>query len=475
MALPQCHYTLPQGPIGHDFITQLTTELQGVRERKWNSERPLVFLMVILTQMDSKLHFSEVRACIKHHLKTWNMGNYQALVDDTNHTCWQFITYSDRQAPTNDSKAHSFNGLVQSSRLCQVVRHLTSRDEGGVLHPNSLNNKTSCEVSDVLVDKHPNSHQPPIEALKDYDEALEPLQLQVGYESFKSTTWKLSGSAAPSSIDTIDLQHWMFRFGAVSENLLNELILWTEWLTNASPSWSVYHAMMACRLIEIYKQPGVCPVDIGEVFRCLFVKAVITHTSSEAALACRSMNLCAGLPAGIKGTIHTLVKDCAFQAPPTPTTKTVEAIAAPPGSPGQSQATNPRLLTQPPEVDAYAIVLVDTQNSFNKLNHHTMLWMVRHRWPSGSQFAFNCYQHSAQLVLRQTSGRPRLLQSHEGVTLGDPLSMILYGIGLLPLSESLHLHTPKLVQPWYVDDLTVLGKCSRIAQALDFLQEHGSA
>jgi len=98
--------------------------------------------MVILTQMDSKLHFSKVRACIKHHLKTWNMGNYQALVDDTDRTCWQLITYSDCQAPTNDSKAHSFNGLVQSSCLHQAVRHLMSRDEGGVLHPNSLNNKT---------------------------------------------------------------------------------------------------------------------------------------------------------------------------------------------------------------------------------------------------------------------------------------------------------------------------------------------
>jgi len=168
------------------------------------------------------------------------------------------------------------------------------------------------------VDKHPDGHQPPIEALKDYDEAPEPLQLQVGYESFKLTTRKLSGSAAPSSINAIDLRHWMFCFRVVSENLLNELILWTEWLTNTSPSWSVYCAMMACRLIAIDKQPGVCPVDVGEVFRRLFVKAVITHTLSEATLACGSMNLCAGLPAGIKGTIHALVKDYTFQAPPPP-------------------------------------------------------------------------------------------------------------------------------------------------------------
>ena len=256
-ALPQCHYMLPQGPVSHDFITQLTVELQGVCERKWNSERPLVFLMVVLTQMDSKLRFSKVRAHIKHCLKTWNMGNYQGQVDDTDHTCWQFITYGDRQALTDDSKARSFNGLVQSGCLHQVVHRLTSRDEGGVLHPDSLDTKTGRKGSDVLADKNPDGHQPPIKALKDYTKAPEPLQLQVGYESFESTARKLSGSAGPSGIDAIDLQHWMFRFRAVSKNLLNKLILWTEWLVNAPPSWSAYRAMMACCLIAIDKQPVV--------------------------------------------------------------------------------------------------------------------------------------------------------------------------------------------------------------------------
>jgi len=53
--------------------------------------------------------------------------------------------------------------------------------------------------------------------------------------------------------------------------------------------------------------------------------------------------------------------------------------------------------------------------------------------------------------------------------------MILCGIGLLPLSESLCDHVPELVQPWCADDLATSGKCSCIAQALDFLMEHGSA
>jgi len=246
------------------------------------------------------------------------------------------------------------------------------------------------EVSSVLADKHPEGCQPPIEALENYDEAPEPLHLQIGYESFEATVRKLSDSAGPSGTDAVELQNWLFRFGAVSENLLNELIHWTEWLANDSPSWAAHRAMMACHLIAIDKQPGVHPVGVGEVYRRLFAKAVIAHTSSEATLACGSTNLCAGLPAGIEGAVHALTRDYAYKGHP-PTTEAAEETATPPGSPGQSQTSDAGMLTQPPEEDAYAIILVDARNGFNELNHRAMLWMVRHRWPSSSRFAFNCY------------------------------------------------------------------------------------
>ena len=44
--------------------------------------------------------------------------------------------------------------------------------------------------------------------------------------------------------------------------------------------------------------------------------------------------------------------------------------------------------------------LVGSCNGFNDLIHLVMLWTVRHRWPAGARFAFNCYRHRAQLLLR---------------------------------------------------------------------------
>ena len=63
-----------------------------------------------------------------------------------------------------------------------------------------------------------------------------------------------------------------------------------------------------------------------------------------------------------------------------------------------------------------------------------MLWAVRHKWPSGAQFTFNCYRHWATLVVRYMGdGSCHFLHSKEGVTQGVPLAMIACGIGVLPL------------------------------------------
>ena len=44
------------------------------------------------------------------------------------------------------------------------------------------------------------------------------------------------------------------------------------------------------------------------------------------------------------------------------------------------------------------------------------------------------------------------LHSKEGVNQGDPLAMITYGIGVLPLIRVLRLDHPQVYQPWYADD-----------------------
>ena len=86
-----------------------------------------------------------------------------------------------------------------------------------------------------------------------------------------------------------------------------------------------------------------------------------------------------------------------------------------------------------------------------------MLWDVRHEWPSGARFTYNCYRHWATLVVRNTKdGSGHFLHSKEGVTHGYPLAMIAYGIRVLPLIRVLRSDHPQVYQPWYADDAGVV-------------------
>ena len=97
------------------------------------------------------------------------------------------------------------------------------------------------------------------------------------------------------------------------------------------------------------------------------------------------------------------------------------------------------------EAEPSGTTLVDARNRFNEVSRLAMLWTVQHRWPAGAIFAFNFYKHCAQLLLRQPGELPVTILSREGVTQGDPLSMILYGITLVPLEEEPRAADPGLL------------------------------
>jgi len=81
----------------------------------------------------------------------------------------------------------------------------------------------------------------------------------------------------------------------------------------------------------------------------------------------------------------------------------------------------------------WGFLLIDACNAFNELNWTTMLWVVCHEWPSGAQFCFNTYHHWSTLVIHHHNSTGHYLYSQEGVTQGDPVAMVAYGLSTLPL------------------------------------------
>ena len=66
-------------------------------------------------------------------------------------------------------------------------------------------------------------------------------------------------------------------------------------MDNSPPPWDAYRAIVVYRLVALDKRPGVHPVRIRE-------------TLFQARMACRSLQLCAGLEAGIEEAMHAVAQ-----------------------------------------------------------------------------------------------------------------------------------------------------------------------
>ena len=93
-------------------------------------------------------------------------------------------------------------------------------------------------------------------------------------------------------------------------------------------------------------------------------------------------------------------------------------------------------------------MIVDANNAFNNINRVGMLWTVRNLWLSGARFVFNCYRHWSSLVLRNRNAKYSFLYSKEGMAQGDPLTTIVYRVGILPLIKNIRQEVPGVTQTW---------------------------
>ena len=117
---------------------------------------------------------------------------------------------------------------------------------------------------------------------------------------------KRLGASGPSGTDVMVFQSWLLRFVQSSAIIIKEMAAWTEWLSNKSPPWEAYHAIMSAWLIALEKFPGVRKVGIREVCCRLFTKLVLRVGGAQSKEAYGSVNLCAGLGSGIEGAMHAV-------------------------------------------------------------------------------------------------------------------------------------------------------------------------
>ena len=178
-------------------------------------------------------------------------------------------------------------------------------------------------------------------------------------------------------------------------------------------------AFLACKLIPLDKNPGVRPIGIGEVIRRILGRAVMTTFRRNVLESSGDLQLCAGQRAGCEAAVHAL-----------------SSIFS--------------------DDNCDAILLIDADNAFNRINRKVMLHNIRIICPIIATYVINSYHQQARLFISGGSE----ITSAEGTTQGDPTAMPIYALGSIPLLDATVTDNTKHAA--YADDISCAGKLTSI-------------
>jgi hypothetical protein len=303
-------------------------------------------------------------------------------------------------------------------------------------------------VQAVLEEKHPAGKMPHKDALLPRPtnpntgvRELPPMvNVQVTAAHVEKIGRKLKGGAGPGGTDASVWQHLLLYHKTASTALQAAVAALCETLANGIVEWTLIRALMANRLVALDKCPGVRPIGIGECLRRILGKIMAFITRDDVAELAKGDQLAVGVPGGIEAA--TIAMNEKFN----------ELAGM--------------------EIRGYGMLLVDASNAFNAVNRPAALWNARILWPRCARFLFNTYRGFAFLFVQATEDTSVILLSREGVTQGDPLSMFLYSIAILPLIRRCR-SVDDWCQCWYADDSSAIARFAKLVTWLTRLMEEG--
>ena len=89
--MPTRRYNVPRRIVGHHFVHVLAVLLTRVWQRRWNSERFIVFQTVILQCNRHVTGSGTIWRRINHRLDYWEAGDFEMMAEDTALNCAHYL------------------------------------------------------------------------------------------------------------------------------------------------------------------------------------------------------------------------------------------------------------------------------------------------------------------------------------------------------------------------------------------------
>lgn len=425
-------FSLPRGKSGTDFIKEVTRLINlFVNKTKWERlSIPMVHIFIpLMIQKPSKKSKAKDHAkYLASRLEKWSKGELKELISE----CFEIQTrITKSKARKIESKHKAFCRLMFQGKVGQACKYITNDSSVTGVH---IMDKV---IKKALHDKHPRAEDADNDALLQIT-TPEPENVifeQLSAEIVQTCCRKLSGSGGPTLVDS-DLWKYFVcsrAYGNHSYNLAEAISGLAKRLCTEKIHPDCLKEFIACRLIPLDKgpdkfgNPGIRPIGIGEILRRIVGKSVTTILKNDIQVGGGCIQTCTGLRSGIEASIHA-----ASEMWHDPSTE--------------------------------AILQVDAENAFNRLNRKVALHNIREVCPPIHRFLQNHYQIAAKLMVSKSSSQNENIFSEEGCTQGDPAAMAFYALGVKPLVDRLSSCIDKecCQQSWYADDSSAIGKMKEI-------------
>ena len=151
--LPQ-HYSIRRGTIADHFLDTYSNLIKGIVDCTHNSEKPFVFVMVLLQQKPHVNHNRDVKTLLDHRLDEWDAGHYESLVHSCEQAMSAFLPHC-QGSTSNDQQACRFHHLILQGEVHRAVCYLTECKQFSVLQPSTPTGPNNETVLAILQDNHP--------------------------------------------------------------------------------------------------------------------------------------------------------------------------------------------------------------------------------------------------------------------------------------------------------------------------------
>ena len=389
----------------------------------------IIFLPLMLQKPSSTSKTKDHVRYLKKRLSLWKEGNIDLLMSE----CEEVQSRLKLSARKQEDVKRGYTKLMMFGKVKQAMKLIDCENNIKGVH------KMDDRVKKILKEKHPEAAeaQPEVLENREVTRVEEIIFEEIDASMVQKSAKDMSGSGGPTRVDADQWKHILCSkvFGKLSIELAEEIAILARRICVEDIPHEYLQLLWDCRLVPLMKEDdGTRPVGIGETIRRIIGKCVLKVVGEDVQLASSALQTCAGIESGIEAAIHAMKK--------TFDRENVEAV-----------------------------MLVDADNAFNKLNRKVALHNIERTCPKIHKYLHNSYKAAARLHL----GDGTYIYSEEGATQGDNLAMAMYSLSTGNIIKSLKEATGLVVMVWFADDSAGAGKLTELKAWWEHLKQIGPA